>query len=82
MWSRTATEETLYPKMILSLTVDENELNSFNVSNDLELTILEYLRNKIGNDILIEIYCIEKKEGNYLVIASIHNHHKGLSKYH
>ena len=57
--------------MLLSLAIKKSKINSLKVSDNLELTIKDYLRDKIKKDILMDIHSIEKNEDNYLVIASV-----------
>jgi len=74
--------ETLYAKMLLSLTINENELCAYEVSNNIKLTIKNYLKDKIKKEIDMDIHFLEKRENNYYVIASIEIDHNKMSKYH
>ena len=67
--------------MILSLTINENELSVLDTGSNIKKTILEYLKKKIDKNLLIEIYSVEKKNGNYLIIASIEKDYENKIEY-
>ena len=74
--------ETSYAKMILSININMNELYGFETAKNEEILIKIFLMNIIGNEILIEIHYIEKKEDHYLIIASIFKDNNRVSRYH
>ena len=79
---RTATAEDLYARMLISLTIQENELYAFSAGKDIRLTIKNYFRDKIKKEIDMEIHFLEKRDNNYYVIASIEIDHNNLFQYH
>lgn len=68
--------------MLISITIKENELLEFEPYNNEELLIIEYMKSKFGKEILIEIHFFEKKNNDYLIIASISDNLKGLKIHH
>lgn len=67
--------------MLLSLTIKKSKINSFKVRGNIELTIKDYLKDKIKKDIFMDIHSIEKNEDNYLVIASVKIDNNTLTQY-
>jgi len=67
--------------MLLSLTIKKSKINSFSLRDNIELTIKDYLRNKIKKDIFMDIHSIEKNDDNYLVIASVKIDNNILNQY-
>ena len=57
--------------MLLSLAIKKSKINSSKVEDNLEVSIKDYLRDKIKKNIFMDIHSIEKNEENYLVIASV-----------
>ena len=57
--------------MLLSLAIKKSKIKSSKVEDNLEVSIKDYLRDKIKKNIFMDIHSIEKNEENYLVIASV-----------
>ncbi len=68
--------------MQLSININKNELYGIDNSENEETLIIKFLKNKIGNEIQVEIHYIEKKEDHYLIIASIFKDNYRVSRYH